>query len=297
MNGIAVDRSRRIVPAFRRRRKNDYDSSSVEFKKTKYPKLKDEFQTPNILNKDPADKRPKNDKSPVSLKQEFDPTDGAAMRAGVQTGDRIIKVNGTLVTHSNHIEVVKLIKSGSYVALTVLGRPPGLQIPLEEEEGEREREEEGAEVGSPSSSSPAALPGPEPSSPWTSGTPPLPDGDENKTTHRQTADNLLKMLTRQRLDLQAKEEECSRSPRAKLLREIEEAKKQLSLLQEQLGRVSQLCFLYADMHKQTSSKESRRFFVEFHSLFMDRTANLKVPVPETIAAELGMKTKKTLICF
>ncbi|AWO99693.1 putative rho guanine nucleotide exchange factor 12-like [Scophthalmus maximus] len=392
-------------------------------------------RTPNILNKDPADKRPKNDKSPVSLKQEFDPTglvqrcviiqrdengfgltvsgdnpvfvqlvkeDGAAMRAGVQTGDRIIKVNGTLVTHSNHIEVVKLIKSGSYVALTVLGRPPGLQIPLEEEEGEREREEEGAEVGSPSSSSPAALPGPEPSSPWTSGTPPLPDGDENKTTHRQTADNLLKMLTRQRLDLQAKEEECSRSPRAKLLREIEEAKKQLSLLQEQLGRVSQdggrvcgsgeaeeaaggtpereptsacdglptnsssvgittdggeahdpdacralifvpdvgsgcstvavdcsmhsspqlpespgrgvtpcqspdisrrdapnscsspdaddnadaLCFLYADMHKQTSSKESRRFFVEFHSLFMDRTANLKVPVPETIAAEL-----------
>lgn len=31
-------------------------------------------RTPNILNKDPADKRPKNDKSPVSLKQEFDPT-------------------------------------------------------------------------------------------------------------------------------------------------------------------------------------------------------------------------------
>nr|KAF6436913.1 Rho guanine nucleotide exchange factor 12 [Molossus molossus] len=36
--------------------------------------------------------------------------DGAAMRAGVQTGDRIIKVNGTLVTHSNHLEVVQLIK-------------------------------------------------------------------------------------------------------------------------------------------------------------------------------------------
>lgn len=81
---------------------------------------------------------------------------------------------------------------------------------------------------------------------------------------------------------------------------------------------SQLCYLYADMHKQTSSKESRRFFMEFHSLFMDRTAvsycallvfppssflclywaelfvlfrcfqNLKVPVPETVAAELGM---------
>uniref|UniRef100_UPI00358E482C rho guanine nucleotide exchange factor 11-like n=1 Tax=Myxine glutinosa TaxID=7769 RepID=UPI00358E482C len=51
--------------------------------------------------------------------------DGAAMRSGVQQGDRIIKVNGTLVTQSNHLEVVHLIKSGSYVALTLLGRPPG----------------------------------------------------------------------------------------------------------------------------------------------------------------------------
>lgn len=71
------------------------------------------------------------------------------------------------------------------------------------------------------------------------------------------------------------------------------------------------------MHKQTSSKETRRFFLEFHSLFVDRSAvsktlflsifgpspqillrvyvlnfvsyfqNLKVQVPETVAAELG----------
>uniref|UniRef100_A0A8D3DX39 Rho guanine nucleotide exchange factor 12-like n=1 Tax=Scophthalmus maximus TaxID=52904 RepID=A0A8D3DX39_SCOMX len=302
-------------------------------------------------NKDPADKRPKNDKSPVSLKQEFDPTgerrshlfvclvqrcviiqrdengfgltvsgdnpvfvqlvkeDGAAMRAGVQTGDRIIKVRSPgenidsyLLIHFEKCSWGGLSPCVVHVIMTIC--------------------------------------------------------------------------------VQAKEEECSRSPRAKLLREIEEAKKQLSLLQEQLGRVSQvrtnpqrllrrlstnssntyctgvshpcagatvfhlhdirpdtfsndkekshfelslrqingecscfqsfdllksrpahlavflhhvvsqfdptplLCFLYADMHKQTSSKESRRFFVEFHSLFMDRTANLKVPVPETIAAEL-----------
>ncbi|CAH1797622.1 unnamed protein product [Owenia fusiformis] len=50
---------------------------------------------------------------------------GAAAKVGVQQGDRIIKVNGTLVTNSNHTEVVKLIKSGSYVTLTLLGRPPG----------------------------------------------------------------------------------------------------------------------------------------------------------------------------
>lgn len=50
--------------------------------------------------------------------------DGAAARAGVQQGDRIVKVNGTLVTNSNHIDVVKLIKSGSFVALTLLNKPP-----------------------------------------------------------------------------------------------------------------------------------------------------------------------------
>ncbi|CAB3998697.1 rho guanine nucleotide exchange factor 12, partial [Paramuricea clavata] len=33
-------------------------------------------------------------------------------------------VNGTLVTNSNHKEVVTLIKAGSYVALTLLGKPP-----------------------------------------------------------------------------------------------------------------------------------------------------------------------------
>uniref|UniRef100_A0A8B9S0R7 Rho guanine nucleotide exchange factor 11 n=1 Tax=Accipiter nisus TaxID=211598 RepID=A0A8B9S0R7_9AVES len=49
---------------------------------------------------------------------------GAAMRAGVQEGDRIVKVNGTMVTNSSHLEVVKLIKSGAYVALTLLGSPP-----------------------------------------------------------------------------------------------------------------------------------------------------------------------------
>ena len=34
------------------------------------------------------------------------------------------KVNGTLVTNSNHKEVVNLIKAGSYVALTLLSKPP-----------------------------------------------------------------------------------------------------------------------------------------------------------------------------
>ncbi|MBZ3868919.1 Rho guanine nucleotide exchange factor 11 [Sciurus carolinensis] len=46
------------------------------------------------------------------------------MKAGVKEGDRIIKVNGTMVTNSSHLEVVKLIKSGAYVALTLLGSSP-----------------------------------------------------------------------------------------------------------------------------------------------------------------------------
>lgn len=234
-------------------------------------------RTPSILNKDPTDKKPKNDKSSVSLKHEFDPTglvqrcviiqrdengfgltvsgdnpvfvqlvkeDGAAMRAGVQTGDRIIKVNGTLVTHSNHIEVVKLIKSGSYVALTVLGRPPGLpHIPLEEEE-----KEEGGEVSSLSSLSvphSPALPGREQRSSTSCGpqehiASPPPDGDENKVTHSQKVDSLQKMLTKEQQELQAKEEDYSRTPRPKLLKEIQEAKKHISLLQEQLIRAAAL---------------------------------------------------------
>lgn len=47
---------------------------------------------------------------------------GAAWRAGVRPGDKIIKVSGTLVTHHHHGEVVRMIQScGSYVGLTLLG--------------------------------------------------------------------------------------------------------------------------------------------------------------------------------
>ncbi|XP_058482838.1 rho guanine nucleotide exchange factor 12 isoform X3 [Solea solea] len=381
-------------------------------------------RTPSILNKDPADKKPKNDKSSVSLKHEFDPTglvqrcviiqrdengfgltvsgdnpvfvqlvkeDGAAMRAGVQTGDRIIKVNGTLVTRSNHIEVVKLIKSGSYVALTVLGRPPGLpHIPLEEEEDEEEGEEketekeDGAEVSSPSSHSvpnSPALPGVQRRSPSTSSnnnqeniTSFLPDGDGGSMFRTRDAGELdlglstsffrVDSVNNNRLSTNNNSMHSSPLPENPGKRETpcqtpdisppdglnfcsspdtedftdtdtgaqcivgnppyllnpqiigaeddyfdsqqEQINGQCSCFQDvdslktrpahlavflhhvvsQFDPAPLLCYLYADMHKQTSSKESRRFFMEFHSLFMDRMANLKIPVPETIAAEL-----------
>ncbi|KAK6291921.1 hypothetical protein J4Q44_G00377060 [Coregonus suidteri] len=55
---------------------------------------------------------------------------GAAVKAGVHEGDRIIKVNGSLVSSMSHQEVVKLIKSGTYVAQTLQGPPPSAAVPL-----------------------------------------------------------------------------------------------------------------------------------------------------------------------
>ncbi|XP_072283241.1 rho guanine nucleotide exchange factor 12 isoform X2 [Pyxicephalus adspersus] len=325
--------------------------------------------------------------------------DGAAMRAGVQTGDRIIKVNGTLVTHSNHLEVVKLIKSGSYVALTVQGRPPGSpHIPLSEVDP----------------FSPAPLP---PYSPVSHGhleriTSPIPMGEENNIVHNQKLEILKKMLQQEKEQLQSSQEEYNNSPSTRLYKEIQGSKKHIHQLQEQLGKtktptqineldadsfdqersdyiigdgscptsnvtdspcnrlreknsleespekseyqdtdsqssmgspstrishniigaedeefdaepeqpvndqcscflsmdmlkshpahlavfmfhvVSQfdpaplLCYLYSDLYKQTNSKETRRVFLEFYQFFLDRTANLRVSVPEELALEL-----------
>ncbi|XP_054649724.1 rho guanine nucleotide exchange factor 12 isoform X3 [Dunckerocampus dactyliophorus] len=190
-------------------------------------------RTSSILSKDhPPDKKPKSDKASLPS-NEFDPTglvqrcviiqkdengfgltvsgdnpvfvqlvkeDGAAMRAGVQTGDRIIKVNGTLVTQSNHIEVVKLIKSGSYVALTVLGRPPGLaQIPLSEAESEML----GVSISSPNS----------------------PATERPYSPHDRLASTQPQW---------AMKEEYSKNPSPKLLKDNQEAKKHIPQLQGQL---------------------------------------------------------------
>ncbi|XP_074929625.1 rho guanine nucleotide exchange factor 12 isoform X3 [Chelonoidis abingdonii] len=346
--------------------------------------------------------------------------DGAAMRAGVQTGDRIIKVNGTLVTNSNHGDVVKLIKSGSYVALTVQGRPPGSsQIPLADSEVDP------AAFGhmSPIMTSPH--------SPGTSGnaeriTSPVLMGEENNIVHNQKVEILRKMLQKEQERLQSLQEDYSRTPSPRLLKEIQETKKHIPQLQEQLSKatgstqdgvlssrsvteslqisevdaesgdglskidyssgdgsrpnsdiadsprsglkerisleespekseiqdtdsqssvgspssrmapqiigaedddfdteqeqingqcscfqniellksrpahlavflhhvVSQfdpatlLCYLYTDLYKQTNSKETRRVFLEFNQFFLDRAANLKVPVPDEICIDL-----------
>ncbi|KAM5316850.1 rho guanine nucleotide exchange factor 12 isoform 2-T2 [Glossophaga mutica] len=416
--------------------------------------LKKPIRHGSILNREsPTDKKQKVERS---LSHDFDPTglvqrcviiqkddngfgltvsgdnpvfvqsvkeDGAAMRAGVQTGDRIIKVNGTLVTHSNHLEVVKLIKSGSYVALTVQGRPPGLaQIPLSDSEVEP------LVIGhmSPIMTSPH--------SPGTSGnmeriTSPVLMEEENNVVHNQKVEILRKMLRKEQERLQLLQEDYNRTPAQRLLKEIQEAKKHIPQLQEQLSKatgsaqdgavltsskplgdtltvneleadpgdgigkidyssgdaswpssdnanspksglkekiyleenlekseviqntdtqsligspsthtaphiigaedddfgteheqingqcscfqsiellksrpahlavflhhvISQfdpatlLCYLYSDLYKQTNSKETRRIFLEFHQFFLDRSAHLKVSVPDEISVDL-----------
>ncbi|XP_059913038.1 rho guanine nucleotide exchange factor 12-like isoform X2 [Gadus macrocephalus] len=395
-------------------------------------------RTPNILNKDQiADKKPKNDKSPISLKHEFDPTgmvqrcviiqrdengfgltvsgdnpvfvqmvkeDGAAMRAGVQTGDRIIKVNGTLVTQSNHIEVVKLIKSGSYVALTLLGQPPGLSEALQEEEEQEEEEEgvvekeeegelqksEGREGDGPLSTPLVQPPILEQGGPLTDDImnsspqqqqqhidgPPTPlrsnilvgqneDGDAVLSEWQMKRSSPLndklwssaggQFVTGSPLPVYPSQSDTPcHNPKTNLddsphfspspdqddpyplnpgpqcimgtppspahppiigaeddyfdtqqeqingqcscFQSMESLKSRPAHLAAFLHHVvSQfdpaplLCYLYADLHQQTRSKESRRIFMDLHSLFLDPTANLKVHVPESVSVELDRR--------
>uniref|UniRef100_A0A8C3Y8T7 Rho guanine nucleotide exchange factor 12 n=1 Tax=Catharus ustulatus TaxID=91951 RepID=A0A8C3Y8T7_CATUS len=338
-------------------------------------------------------------------------------------------VNGTLVTHSNHLEVVKLIKSGSYVALTVQGRPPGSpQIPLADSD---------VDLAAFGHMSPIMA---SPHSPGTSGnaeriTSPVLMGEENNIVHNQKVEILRKMLQKEQERLQFLQEEYSRAPSTRGLKEIQEAKKHIPQLQEQLSKatgcsqdgvlssrsvseslqisegeaesgdsgskldfsgdspsrpnsdiadvsvssprvalggtitpcaflaslpqdsqssvgsplsrvgtqiigaedddfdteqeqingqcscfqniellksrpahlaallhhvVSQfdpaalLCYLYTDLYKQTNSKETRRVFLEFYQFFLDRAANLKVPVPDEISLELDRRRPELL---
>uniref|UniRef100_A0A1A7XPK2 Rho guanine nucleotide exchange factor (GEF) 12 n=1 Tax=Iconisemion striatum TaxID=60296 RepID=A0A1A7XPK2_9TELE len=221
------------------------------------------IRTSSILSKDhPPDKKPKSDKTSTPS-NEFDPTglvqrcviiqkdengfgftvsgdnpvfvqlvkeDGAAMRAGVQTGDRIIKVNGTLVTQSNHTEVVKLIKSGSYVALTVLGRPPGLaQIPLPEAE---------PDVFGVSLSSPNSPATERPCSPQDRLFSPQQSYDENNSVCDQRTSVPVKILSKEQQELQAMKKEYTRNPSPKLLKDIQEATKHIPQLQGQLFKAT-----------------------------------------------------------
>ncbi|XP_026470649.1 uncharacterized protein LOC113374903 [Ctenocephalides felis] len=79
------------------------------------------FSSTVIVNKDNAGYGMKvSGDKPVYVQSVKD--GGAAQRAGLHSGDKIIKVNGVDVTHSTHTEVVALIKANAQVVLTVQQR-------------------------------------------------------------------------------------------------------------------------------------------------------------------------------
>ncbi|XP_075700188.1 rho guanine nucleotide exchange factor 11 isoform X2 [Rhinoderma darwinii] len=144
---------------------------------------------------------------------------GAAMRAGVQEGDRIVKVNGTLVANSSHIEVVKLIKSGTYVALTLLGSPPPSTTMS------------GHDLSSSASprnvSSPVPPPPPLPPPQRITGPKPLQDPEVQK----HATQILRNMLKQEETELQALCEVYNRTPNPSLQEQIEGARRRVHQLQ------------------------------------------------------------------
>ncbi|XP_070710540.1 rho guanine nucleotide exchange factor 11 isoform X2 [Pempheris klunzingeri] len=149
---------------------------------------------------------------------------GAAVKAGVQEGDRIIKVNGSLVSSMSHQEVVKLIKSGTYVALTLQGPPPSAaSLPLEPlptDLAPNQRASVGGEAPPPP---PPPLPSGLSSTPSQRITGPKPLLDPEVQKHATQI--LRKMLEQEEAELQDLMEEQLRNPSPSLEERIESAKR------------------------------------------------------------------------
>ncbi|XP_077355814.1 rho guanine nucleotide exchange factor 11 isoform X2 [Festucalex cinctus] len=144
---------------------------------------------------------------------------GAAVKAGVQEGDRIIKVNGSLVSSMSHQEVVKLIKSGTYVALTLQGPPPSSSSFPPDSTFNRY----GETPSTPPSSTPTQrITGPKP----------LQDPEVQK----QASQILRKMLQQEEMELQALLGERSRNPSPSLDERIESAKRRAHQVRIKLQR-------------------------------------------------------------
>ncbi|POI29572.1 hypothetical protein CIB84_006679, partial [Bambusicola thoracicus] len=151
------------------------------------------------------------------------PAGGAAMKAGVQEGDRIVKVNGTMVTNSSHLEVVKLIKSGAYVALTLLGSPPPSV-------GLSNSQQDMSTAGAPRNA-PACPPPPPP--------PPLPPPQritgpkplQDPEVQKHATQILRNMLRQEEAELQRFYEAYSRNPGTVVGEQIEGARRRVSQLQ------------------------------------------------------------------
>lgn len=169
--------------------------------------------------------------------------DGAAAKAGVLQGDRIIKVNGTLVTQSNHVEVVKLIKSGSYVALTLLGKPqaPGQRSPGMQQQGFGSFSVSASTTTTPHhhpihhSVSNMSLGSHKPSSPTERITGPQPVDPEKQQQLSNSKIHTIRMMLEQELDyLEKLRSDFAKSPSEKIRTELGGTQKRCKILEEQL---------------------------------------------------------------
>ncbi|XP_066579186.1 rho guanine nucleotide exchange factor 11 isoform X2 [Amia ocellicauda] len=150
---------------------------------------------------------------------------GAAVKAGVHEGDRIIKVNGCLVSSMSHHEVVKLIKSGTYVALTLQGPPPSTaSLPLQPLPTDISPNHKVPPGGVSPPPPPPPLPPAsltQPSSQRITGPKPLQDPEVQK----HATQILRKMLKQEEAELQDLLEEQLRNPSPSLEERIESARR------------------------------------------------------------------------
>ncbi|XP_038148571.1 rho guanine nucleotide exchange factor 11 isoform X3 [Cyprinodon tularosa] len=143
---------------------------------------------------------------------------GAAVKAGVQEGDRIIKVNGSVVSSMTHQEVVKLIKSGPYVALTLQGPASSASsVPLEPLPTDASPSQRSSLAGEGQPPPPPPLP---PSQRIT-GPKPLQDPEVQK----HACQILRKMLEQEEAELQDLMDQQLRNPSPSLEERIESAKR------------------------------------------------------------------------
>ncbi|XP_023202138.1 rho guanine nucleotide exchange factor 11 isoform X7 [Xiphophorus maculatus] len=149
---------------------------------------------------------------------------GAAVKAGVHEGDRIIKVNGSPVSTMTHQEVVKLIKSGPYVALTLQGPPPSAtSVPLEPLPSDSTPNQRSSLTGEGPPPPPPPLPSGLGSTPSQRITGPKPLQDPEVQKHASQI--LRKMLEQEEAELQGLMEEWLKSPSPSLEERIESAKR------------------------------------------------------------------------
>nr|XP_036872530.1 rho guanine nucleotide exchange factor 11 isoform X2 [Manis javanica] len=173
---------------------------------------------------------------------------GAAMKAGVKEGDRIIKVNGTMVTNSSHLEVVKLIKSGAYVALTLLGSSPASI-------GVSGLQQDPAPAGAPRVTPVLPPPPPPPALPppqRITGPKPLQDPEFQK----HATQILRNMLRQEEKELQRVCEAYSRNPASLLEEQIEGARRRVTQLQlkiqQETGGLVDILPLYGNSSQRPS---------------------------------------------